>query len=95
MSGAGLTEQAIATMARLAVEIADRAAITDIECETHPVKLDDSPHTWRDVRPMVDEREHAPESIDMAMRAIDYALLRHLAERHPQHQHLLRITRHP
>lgn len=73
--------------------IANDAVICDIESEAHPVMLPDSIHKWWDVRPMVDPREHAPESVDMARRAIDYALSAGLAVRHPTEQHLLRITR--
>lgn len=95
MTAANLTEQQITRMAFLAVEIADRAAVADVECAcVRDDSLDDGLR-WLDLRPMLDEREHAPQSIDMARQAVDYLVLRHLAQRHPQHQHLLRITRHP
>lgn len=76
-----------------AFAIAADAVVTDIESEAHAVILPRSIHRWWDVRPMVDPREHAPEIVDMARRAIDYALTAGLAERHPTEQHLLRIIR--
>lgn len=75
-----------------ALAIANDAVIADIESEAHAVMLPDSVHRWWDVRPMVDAREHIPEFVDMAQRAIDYALSAGLAERHPTHAHLVRIT---
>lgn len=71
--------------------LADRAVICDIECEAN-AERDAAGRLWYDVRPMLDEREHSPELIDMAREAIDYALARGLIERHAQMQHMVRIA---
>jgi hypothetical protein len=81
---------------RRAVAIADAAVISDIESECIRTQLDDDcPATWRwyDTRAMLDEREHSPQCIDMNSEALDYALMRGLAVRHPVKPHLVRITR--
>lgn len=78
--------------ARLAIQLATRAVITDIESEAHKVQLDG--RIWWDTRPMTDEREHSPESIDMATQAIQYALCAQIASVHPQRPYLLLIN-HP
>lgn len=70
-----------------AFHIATRAVITDIE--SYCVQYANG---WWDTRPMLDPREHAPEAIDMAREAIDYAISAHIAVRHPMQPHLVRIT---
>lgn len=79
-----------ATLEWLQQRIADRAVICDIECESI-AEDDDHGRRWYDVRPMLDEREHAPEFIDMAREAINYAIARGLVARHGEWPHLLRI----
>ena len=74
-------------MLRLAFLIANRAVVADIE--SYGVKC---AHGYYDVRPMLDPREHAPEAIDMAREALAYALASHIAVRHPQLEHLVRIV---
>lgn len=75
-----------------ALTIANRAVISDIECNC--VRLENVPtgRPWFDTRPMVDPREHAPESLDMATQALAYAEASGLIERNPQYRHLVRIT---
>ncbi len=74
-----------------AFHLANRAVISDIETEA--VRVRHGGETWWDTRPMVDPKEHAPQSIDMAQQAIDYALAAGLAVRHQFEPHLLRIVK--
>lgn len=83
-----------AALARMQTRIADRACICDIEC-AGTAQADATGRRWYDVRPMVDEREHDPRTIDMAREAIDYALARGLIERNVIQPHLVRIVRMP
>ncbi len=79
---------------RLAIAYADRAVVSDLEqLPAEPPGPDRI--TWRDTRSMLNEWEQPPEFIDMARQALDYAALRRLIVRHPQHHHLVRITRLP
>lgn len=95
MSPADINAVQMAELVRHATQIADRAVVEDIESEgLHIASLPGRP-SWYDIRPMVDEREHSPQCIDMNKAAIDYALMRGLAVRHPEHAHLVRITRFP
>lgn len=82
---------------RLAYSIADATVISDLE--DLPVELTawgtapTAPEVaWRDTRPWLDEREHAPQVVDMARQALYYADLRRLIARHPEHPYLVRIT---
>lgn len=81
-------------MLRLAIAYADRAVVSDLEqLPAEPPGPDRI--TWRDTRSMLNEWEQPPEFIDMAKQALAYADLRRLIARHPQHHHLVRITRMP
>lgn len=71
--------------------VAARAVISDIEDCACAVRVDNA--QWWDLRPMLDDREHPPQSIDMASQALIYAFARGLITRHPQQQHLVRINR--
>lgn len=82
------TENDLRLMA-LAKTIANRNVIADIEEHCPRVNLGDG-GTWRDTRPMVDPREHAPEVIDMATQALDYATGTGLLARHPEKPYLVR-----
>ena len=75
MSAAGL--------ACIAMRIADAAVVADIESYGVPIG-----GRVYDVSPMLDPREHAPQVVDMAREAIDYALERGLVQRLPQDGHL-------
>lgn len=90
MSPADINAVQAAELVRRSLCIADRAVVADIETEADPVP--GSPGWW-DVRSMLSEREHGPQIIDMNREALDYAVMRGLAQRHPEHAHLLRITR--
>lgn len=61
-----------------AIRIADRAVIADIE--TNGVRVGPRGDRLYDVRPMLDQREHGPESVDMASEALAYALARGLVQ---------------
>jgi hypothetical protein len=58
--------------------LAEAAVVADIECEGEPVERL-GPKAY-DVRPMLDEREHHPLSIDMNALALAYAQWRGLIE---------------
>lgn len=75
----------------LAMAIAERAVVSDIESEGVKVRLDGV--TWWDTRPMTDPREHAPEAADMATLAIRFAVGTRLAHVHPQRPYLLTFER--
>lgn len=82
-------------LAELAHKLADRACIADIECEA--VIWEDHEHgrCWYDTRPMLDEREHSSDFVEMNRQALAYAQQRGLISPHPQHAHLVRIVRMP
>jgi hypothetical protein len=77
----------------LAMRIANRAVVEDLETYAHEVKLPGETTTWHDTRPMLDPREHAPIAIDMAVEALAYAEQAELIVRHPAERHLVRISR--
>lgn len=80
----------MAEIFRRSVLIADAAAVSDIE--TGAATVADDPR-WYDVRPMLDEREHSPQVIDMATEMLAYAEQRGLIQRHQVEPHLVRIDR--
>ncbi len=74
-----------------AARIADRAAVTEIECECAAETI--AGVKWYDTGPMLDPNEHAPQSIDIARELLDYAIERRLVIRHPHEAHLVRVAR--
>lgn len=72
-----------------AFRLANAAVVADIESYCTPVHI----AGWKfwDTRNWTDLREHAPQEVDMAKQAIDYAVASGLAMHHPQQRHLLRI----
>ncbi len=92
MSPADINAVQAAELVRHAMQIADAAVVADIESEGLSV---DGSAGWYDVRPMLSENEHSTQCIDMATQALRYAVMRGLAQRHPDHAHLVRITRSP
>lgn len=86
---AGTLPQHLPDQATLERRIAERAVICDIESECPTISVDGI--TWRDTRPMLDPREHAPEIIDMATEALEYAEARLLISCHPLQRHLVRV----
>lgn len=79
-------------LAELAHQLADRAVVSDIESEAIR-QTDEHGRTWHDTRPMLDERELPPDFVEMNRQALDYAHQRGLVSPHPQHAHLVRITK--
>lgn len=75
----------------MAFRLATTAVADDIRSECARVTL--GGWTWWDTRPMLDPREHAAETIDMARLAIDYAVQTGLAMRNPMQPHLLHLLR--
>ena len=69
--------------------LANRAVIADLEQHCPRVDMADG-CAWRDTRPMLDPREHAPEVLDMATQALDYAQACGLLVQHPQYGYLVR-----
>lgn len=69
--------------------LAWRSLVEIIESECWPVHLHGQ--RWYDFRPMVDEREHSPELIDVNCEVLDMALTLQLVARHPspELQHLV------
>jgi hypothetical protein len=71
----------------------DVALLQNIEAGAYPVKLDGT--VWRDVRPLLDEREVCPTTADTTRELLDYLAQRGLLLRHGQHAHLVRAAVRP
>lgn len=93
MSPTDINAVQFAELARLSLQIADDAVVADIKCGALHVSSTDLGH-WYDVRPMLDERECSLQCVDMATQALQYAVLRGLVQRDPDHVHLVRVKRH-
>jgi hypothetical protein len=52
----------------------------------------DVPGRWYDTRPMLDLREHPPESVDLACLALRTARALGVIEHHAEHPHLVLIV---
>jgi hypothetical protein len=76
-------------MLRRGLAIGNRAVVDTIK-EGVRVRLPDGGR-WYDIRPLIDPREHCPESVDMAAEALSYAESAGLARRHSEYRHLLCI----
>lgn len=87
-----LSPHDMAKTARLAYEIADRNVIADIE--THAAAASRTPQGRKryDLRPMLDEREHAFQAIDIARQAVAYAFWRGLVVSSGHHPLIVVIT---
>lgn len=83
--------QGLMQQLRMARELADSYAVSDIETSAAPEQMAGA--TWYDVRPMLSTHEHAPQVVDMALLALQYAAARGLITHHPQHAHMVRINR--
>ena len=80
-------------MTRLAYLTADRAVMADLESLPAQPLAPGLPAVWIDTRPLLDEREHAPQCIDMWADALAYARLRRIISQHPHDHHRVRIIR--
>jgi len=87
MTGPRLMTGMVAT----AVALADRAVISDIECEGVQVPMPDGAR-WYDISAMLSEEEHSPQHIDMAIQGLGYAVARGLIDLHPVQTQLVRIV---
>jgi hypothetical protein len=79
-------------VAAMAHTLADRAVVSDIEAEAAP-QTDEHGRKWYDTRPMLDPRELPDDFVEMNRQALEYAHQRGLVSPHPQHAHLVRITK--
>lgn len=93
MTPADINPVQAAELIRRSLMLADHATLAQIRAECHPVSPRHDPEGWRDVRPMLDPREHSGQSIDIATELLAYARDRGLIQRHPESAHLVRITR--
>lgn len=73
----------------LALRIADEAVVQFIRDEA----CHGPAAGWLDLRPLLEEQERSPESIDHALEWLAYATQRRLIDRHPRQTHLVRINR--
>lgn len=75
------------------VDVATGAITADIqsECQRTTAPGEPTGRLWWDTRPMVDEREHEPEVVAMATRALALGAEMQIIHRHPLHPHLVRI----
>lgn len=80
----------IAAADQRAYQIADAAAVADIE-DNCPSARDGSGLLWYDTRPMLDSREYSPECIDMNRAALDHAAERGLIVRRLSEPHMVHI----
>ena len=76
-----------------AMRLANAAVVSDIESNCPALRSACGTITWYDTRPMLDQREHSPEVIDMASEAIEYGVESGLLIRHEQHPYWLRVAR--
>lgn len=78
----------------LAMRIADRSVVSDVECMgVRDYSMPAGP--WYDVRPLLDEREHSPMVIDMARDAMAWGVHRGLLQHHAQMPYMVRVMRMP
>ena len=75
-----------------AMRIANAAVVADIESNC-PALRSPCGTTWYDTRPMLDQREHSSEVVDMAALAIQYGVEAGLLLRHAEHPYWLRVAR--
>lgn len=75
-----------------AVALADRHAVSDIETGSD-IHIDSLGQRWYDVSCMVDLRELPPQSVDMNLESLGWAVARRLVMQHPIKPYLLRIGR--
>jgi hypothetical protein len=84
----------IAAADQRAYQIADAAAVADIE-NSCPRIRDDAGLLWYDTRPMLDSREYSPECLDMNRAALDHAAERGLILRRLSEPHMVHIRTFP
>jgi hypothetical protein len=83
-----------ATALETLAEVARDAIVADIQTEcARAAAPGETTCDWYDTRPMLDPREHAPQVLDMAARALALADAMRIITRHPGAPHLVRITK--
>lgn len=75
-----------------ALRLLDQYIVSDVECNGHHMIRGEFGPRWYDVRPMLDEREHCPEFIDMARAAIELGVSRGVLKRHPEQPHIVKCA---
>lgn len=93
MTSGAINAVQAAELIRRGLLLADHKVLADIQAECHLVSPRHDPQGWRDIRPMLDQRERSAMATDMAAEALAYARDRGLIEHHPNSAHLVRITR--
>lgn len=83
--------EAIAHATGLAFKNADRFVLAELQ--NQPQITIDGLRGWIDTRPLLDEREHSPEVIDIWAEVLAYAVWRGLVQHHPSQRHMARIVR--
>ncbi|MBN8493422.1 MAG: hypothetical protein J0M00_18595 [Burkholderiales bacterium] len=78
-------------VADMAQRLADAHAIELIRANSVPEQQHG--RLWFDTRPMLDERERSGPDVDRCSLALQYAHQRGLISPHPEHAHLVRITK--
>lgn len=73
--------------------LAEWYVVSDIELSCPLAQTSEDATFWYDTRPMLDEREHSPEFIDMSTEALTYALEAKLFVQHATQPHLVRYVR--
>ena len=92
MSSLRLFADELATMRR-AYRLADCAVVADIETECAVVE--DAGHRWYDLAPLLDQREHCAQVLDMVTESLCYGLARQLLVMHPTNKNLVRVIKVP
>ena len=82
--------QALGESTRMAYAHADRYVLTELEGQ--PRITVDGQRGWIDTRPLLDEREHSPEIIDIWTEVLAYAVWRGLLQRHHAQPHMARLV---
>lgn len=75
----------------LAYKNADRFVLGELDDQ--PTITIDHLSGWIDTRPLLDEREHSPEVIDIWTEVLAYADWRGLVQHHPSQRHMVRLVR--
>jgi hypothetical protein len=84
----------LSALVATAVHLADRAVVSDVECEGQRDWMDADPRgPLYDISSMFNENEHSPQFIDMAQQGIAYGVVRGLLELLPADESRPRLVR--
>lgn len=84
------TAALIGQTVRSALLLADRMCLQLVQ--QLPVERSGAGTEWRSVRPLLNQHEYAPASIDMHLQVMQYLFLRGKVAHHPDDWHLVRLT---